>query len=76
MPPADEKVRPASSSLYPFMIAASYKQCPLSFVYTLLRQVPSLIINSNSNSKSSNSSMRVRAAVGNIQIDLKRKRRC
>ena len=76
MPPADEEVRPASS-LYPFMIAASYKECPLSFVYTLLRQVPSLIINSNSNSKSSNSSARVRVrAVGNIQIDLKRKRRC
>jgi len=50
------------------MIAASYKESPLAVDYALLRQVPSLIINCNSNS------VRVRA-VGNMQIDLKRKRR-
>ena len=57
--------------LYTFMIAASYNESPLSIIYTLLRQVASFIINYNSN--------RVRVLVrtfGNIQIDLKRKRRC
>ena len=31
------------SNLYPFMIASSYKESPLSVVFLLLRRVPSLI---------------------------------
>ena len=58
VPPANEVC--AVSSLYPFMIAASYKESPLSFVDFLLRQVPSLM-NSNSNS-----------AVGNTNLKCKR----
>ena len=41
MPPADEVC--AVSSLYPFMIAASYEEIPLSVVYLLLRHVPFLV---------------------------------
>ena len=44
MPPVNEVC-----GLYPFMLAASYKESPLWIVYVLLRQVPSLI-NSNRNS--------------------------
>ena len=41
LPPANEVC--VVSCLYPFMIAASYKESPLSVIYFLLRQVPSLI---------------------------------
>ena len=42
MPPADEVCRVCG--LYPFMIAASCKdESPLSVIYFLMRQVPSLI---------------------------------
>ena len=40
MPPADQAC--AESNLYPFMIAASYKNSNLSVIYRMLRQVPSL----------------------------------
>ena len=46
--------------LYPFMIAALCKERPLSVIYLLLRQVPSLI-KSNSDS-----------AVGNLKLKRKR----
>ena len=58
MQPADEMF--VVCGLYPFMIAASYKESPLSVVYCLLRQVPSLI-KCNSNS-----------AVGNTKLKRKR----
>jgi len=45
MPPAKEVC-----GLYPFMLAASYKESPLCAVYVLLRQVP-FLINSNSDSR-------------------------
>ena len=41
MPPADEVC--VISNLYPFMIAASYKESEISFIYHLLRQVPSSV---------------------------------
>ena len=58
LPPAEEVC-----GLYPFMLAASYKESPLSVVYVLLRQVPFLI-----NRNSDNSS-----AIPNVQCGLKRK---
>ena len=42
MPPATEMC--AICGLYPFMIAASCKESPLSVIYFLLRQVPFLSI--------------------------------
>ena len=45
LPPAAKEVR----GLYPFMLAASYKESPLSVVYLLLRQVP-FLVKSNSDS--------------------------
>ena len=41
MPPADEVC--VISNLYPFMIAASYKESDISVIYQLLRQVPSFV---------------------------------
>ena len=58
LPPANEVC--VVSRLYPFMIAASYKESPLSVIYFLLRQVPSLIT--------------CNSAVGSVHCELKRKR--
>ena len=58
MPPADKLC--AVCNLYPFMIAASYNESPLSVIYFLLRQVPSLIT--------------CNSAVGSVHCELKRKR--
>ena len=41
MPPADEIC--AASKLYPFLIAASYKNSCVSIIYHLLRQIPSFV---------------------------------
>ena len=41
MPPADEIC--AASNLYPFLIAASYKNSCVSIIYHLLRQIPSFV---------------------------------
>ena len=60
MPPADELC--AVCNLYPFMIASSYKESPLSVVYLLLCQVP-FLITCKSNS-----------VVGSVHCELKRKR--
>ena len=49
MPPANEVCAVYGCGLYPFMLAASYKESPLWAVYVLLRQVP-FLINSNCNS--------------------------
>ena len=55
MPPANEVC--AVCGLYPFMIAASFKESPLSVVYVLLRQVP-FLINSKSNSAVRNANLK------------------
>ena len=48
LPPAAKEVR----GLYPFMLAASYKESPLSVVYLLLRQVPFLVKSNSDDSDS------------------------
>ena len=63
IPPANKVCAAYGCGLYPFMLAASYKESPLSVVYVLLRQVPFLI-----NRNSDNSS-----AIPNVQCSLKRK---
>ena len=62
MPPADEVC--AVCGLYPFVIAASYKESSLSVIYLLMRQVPSLI--------NFEIDLSINSAVGNA--NLKRKR--
>ena len=55
MPPANEVC--TVCGLYPFMIAASFKESPLSVVYVFLRQLL-FLINSKSNSAIRNANLK------------------